>query len=66
MLEAEVNNAQLLGRVVYPLTNEVSEECRSPVNGIIVSRRIRLPLNPGGYIAHVADTDSIIWERHNK
>jgi hypothetical protein len=38
---------------------------RSPLNGIIVSRRISLPINPGGYIAHIADTDSIIWEREN-
>jgi predicted deacylase len=65
VLEAQVQKGQLLGRVVDPVTSEVSEECRSPVNGIIVSRRIRLPINPGGYVAHIADTDSIIWEREN-
>jgi len=59
----EVKKGQLLGRVIDPVTSAVDEECRSPVNGIIVSRRIRMPLNPGGYIAHIADTDAIIWER---
>jgi predicted deacylase len=58
-----VTKGQLLGRVVDPVTSVVKEECTSPVNGIIVSRRIRMPLNPGGYIAHIADTDSVIWER---
>ncbi|MDR7468134.1 MAG: succinylglutamate desuccinylase/aspartoacylase family protein [Armatimonadota bacterium] len=66
VLEAQVRKGQLLGRVIDPVTSEVSEECRSPVNGVIVSRRIRLPINPGGYVAHIADTDSIIWERENR
>ena len=62
-LGVEVTKGQLLGRVVDPVTSEVQEECRAPVSGIIVSRRIRLPLNPGSYIAHIAATDAIIWER---
>ncbi|GEM_PF-1952756 len=62
-LGARVKAGQLLGRVIDPLTSEVNEECRSPVNGILVSRRIKLPINPGGYIAHIADTDAVIWER---
>jgi predicted deacylase len=64
-LGVQVEQGQLLGRVVDPVTSEVQEECHAPVAGIIVSRRIRLPLNPGGYIAHIAATDSIIWERDN-
>ena len=64
-LGLEVKKGQLLGRVVDPLTSEVRETCTSPVNGIIISRRLRMPINPGGYIAHIADTDSIIWERTN-
>jgi len=59
----EVADGQLLGRVIDPLTSEILEECRAPSAGILVSKRIRLPLNPGSYIAHVAPTDSIIWER---
>ncbi|MCU0495046.1 MAG: succinylglutamate desuccinylase/aspartoacylase family protein [Chloroflexaceae bacterium] len=62
-LGLEVTTGQLLGRVIDPVTSEVQEECRSPVNGIIISRRIRMPLNPGGYIAHIADSDSVIWQR---
>ena len=61
----KVEKGQLLGKVVDPLTSEVREVTRSPLNGIIVSRRISLPINPGGYIAHIADTDSIVWEREN-
>lgn len=61
----EVKQGQLLGRVLDPLSSEVQEECRAPVDGIIVSRRIRMPINPGGYIAHIADTASIMWEREN-
>jgi hypothetical protein len=64
-LGAEVKKGQELGRVIDPLTSEVREVTRSPINGIIVSRRIKMPINPGGYIAHIADTDSIIWEREN-
>lgn len=62
-LGAEVKKGQLLGRIVDPITSEVVEECRSPVNGLIVSRRVRMPINPGGYIAHIADLDTIIWQR---
>jgi predicted deacylase len=62
-LGAEVEEGQVLGRVVDPVTSEVMETCRSPVNGIVISRRVRMPINPGGYIAHIADIDSIIWER---
>jgi len=62
-LGVQVKKGQMLGRVVDPITSEVVEECLSPVNGVIVSRRVRLPINPGGYIAHIADTDTIIWER---
>ncbi len=61
VLGAEVQKGQLLGRIVDSLTSEVREECTSPVHGIIVSRRVRLPINPGGYIAHIADLDSVIW-----
>lgn len=64
-LGATVAKGQLLGRVLDPLTSEVREECTSPVNGMIISRRLRMPINPGGYIAHIADTDSITWEREN-
>lgn len=64
-LGVEVRRGQLLGRVVDPVTSEVKEECLAPVNGIVVSRRLRLPLNPGGYVAHIADTDAVIWQREN-
>jgi len=60
---AMVTKGQLLGTVIDPVTSEVVEECRSPFNGQLVSTRIRMPINPGGYIAHIADYDSIIWER---
>jgi predicted deacylase len=60
-----LTKGQLLGRVIDPLTSEVRETCTSPVNGILISRRLRMPINPGGYIAHIADTDSIIWSREN-
>ncbi len=62
-LGAEVSKGQVLGRVVDPVTSEVMETCTSPVNGILISTRVRMPINPGGYIAHIADTDSILWER---
>jgi len=62
-LGAHVKKGQVLGRVVDPVTSEVLEECTSPINGIMVSTRVRMPINPGGYIAHIADTDSVIWER---
>ncbi len=65
VLGAEVRQGQLLGRVIDPLTSEVLEECRAPVNGIIISRRLKMPINPGGYIAHIADVDSMIWSRDN-
>lgn len=65
VLGASVSKGQLLGRVIDPLTSEVLEECRSPVNGLIISRRLKLPINPGGYIAHLADVDSTIWSRTN-
>lgn len=64
-LGVEVEKGQVLGRVIDPLTSEVRETCTAPVNGIIVSRRVRMPINPGGYIAHIADTDAVIWEREN-
>ena len=62
-LGARVTKGQVLGRVVDPVTSEVVEECTSPVNGIVISSRVRMPINPGGYIAHIADTDSVTWER---
>jgi hypothetical protein len=64
-LGARLTKGQVIGRVIDPLTSEVRETCASPVNGILISRRIRMPINPGGYIAHIADTDSVIWERTN-
>lgn len=64
-LGVEVQRGQPLGHIVDPVTSEVKEACLSPANGIIVSRRIRMPINPGGYIAHIADTDSVIWQREN-
>jgi predicted deacylase len=65
VLGAEVRQGQLLGRVIDPLTSEVLEECRAPSNGIIISRRLKMPINPGGYIAHIADVDSMVWSRDN-
>ena len=62
-LGAKVKKGQILGRVIDPLTSEVREVTRSQVNGIVISRRIKMPMNPGGYVAHIADTDAIIWER---
>ena len=62
-LGSEVARGTVIGTVVDPLTSEVLEEYRSPVNAIVVSRRVRMPINPGGYVAHLADTDAIIWER---
>jgi predicted deacylase len=64
-LGLEIKQGQIIGRVIDPVTSEVREICTSPVNGIIISRRVRMPINPGGYIAHIADTDSITWERKN-
>ncbi|MBM3450661.1 MAG: hypothetical protein FJX78_06715, partial [Armatimonadetes bacterium] len=64
-LGTHVKKDEIVGRLVDPVTSEVVEECRSPVNGIIISRRVRVPMNPGSYVIHVADTDSIIWERTN-
>jgi hypothetical protein len=61
-LGLEVKKGQLLGRVIDPVTSAVRESCTAPVNGVIVSRRVRMPINPGGYIAHIADTDAVIWE----
>ena len=63
-LGAPVTKGQVLGRVIDPLTSEVRETCTSSVNGMIISRRVRMPINPGGYIAHIADYDSIRWERN--
>ncbi len=60
-----VAKGQFLGEVIDPVTSEVRERCASPVNGIVVSRRVRLPMNPGGYVAHIADLDSVMWERSN-
>jgi len=60
-----VSKGQVLGHIVDPLTSQVREECSSPINGLLISRRIRMPINPGGYIAHIADTDAVIWEREN-
>ena len=57
-----VTKGQLLGKVLDPFTSEVKEECISPVNGWLISTRIKMPINPGGYIAHIADTDRIVWE----
>jgi uncharacterized protein len=65
-LGASVTKGQVLGRVVDPVTSEVMETCTAPVNGIIISRRIKMPINPGGYIAHIADTDAVIWEQTNR
>lgn len=64
-LGSEVKKGTVIGTVVDPLTSEVLEEYRSPVNAIVVSRRVRMPINPGGYVAHLADLDAIIWERTN-
>jgi predicted deacylase len=64
-LGGNVSKGQVIGRVIDPLTSAVREECVAPVNGILISRRIRMPINPGGYIAHIANTDSVIWEREN-
>jgi len=64
-LGSEIAKGTVIGTVVDAMTSEVLEEYRSPVNAIVVSRRVRMPINPGGYIAHLADTDAIIWERTN-
>jgi predicted deacylase len=58
-----VEKGDVLGQVVDPVTSEVLETCTAPVSGMLVSTRVRMPINPGGYIAHLADFDSIIWER---
>jgi predicted deacylase len=60
-----IKKGTVIGTVLDPMTSEVLEEYRSPVNAIVVSRRVRMPINPGGYVAHLADTDAIIWERTN-
>ena len=65
-LGATVARGQPLGEVVDPVTSEVRERCESPVNGVIVSRRVKLPMNPGGYVAHIADLDSTLWQRDNR
>ena len=33
------------------------------MNAIVISSRVRMPINPGGYVAHLADIDSIVWRR---
>ncbi len=65
VLGSEITRGTVIGTVVDPVTSEVLEEYRSPHNAIVVSRRVRMPINPGGYVAHLADTDAIIWERTN-
>ena len=52
-----------LGYIVHPVNSEIVEKCIAPINGMVVSSRIKMPINPGGYIAHIADYDSIIWEK---
>ena len=59
----DVSKGDELGKVLHPLTSKILETCKSPLNGKIVSSRIKMPINPGGYIAHIADYDSIIWEK---
>ena len=58
-----VSKGDELGKVIQPLSSKILETCISPLNGKIVSSRIKMPINPGGYIAHIADYDSIIWEK---
>jgi predicted deacylase len=60
---ATVTKGQVLGRVIDPITSEVLETCVSPMNAIVVSSRVRMPINPGGYVAHLADLDAVIWRR---
>jgi predicted deacylase len=62
-LGSEIKKGTVIGTVVDPMTSEVLEEYRSPFNALVVSRRVRMPINPGGYVAHLADMDAIIWER---
>jgi predicted deacylase len=64
-LGSEIKKGTVIGTVLDPLTSEILEEYRSPVNAIVVSRRVRMPINPGGYVAHLADLDAIVWERTN-
>lgn len=64
-LGSEIKKGTVIGTILDPLTSEVLEEYRSPVNAVVVSRRMRMPINPGGYVAHLADLDAIIWERTN-
>ena len=59
----DVSKGDELGQVIHPLTSEILETCKSPLNGKIVSSRIKMPINPGGYIAHIADYDSTIWQK---
>lgn len=65
VLGSIVTKGQVLGKVLDPFTSEVKEECVSPINGWLISTRIMMPINPGGYIAHIADSDRIVWERKN-
>ena len=61
--EFGVKKGDELGKVLHPLTSKILETCNSPLNGKIVSSRIKMPINPGGYIAHIADYDSTIWQK---
>jgi predicted deacylase len=65
-LGAEVQKGQIIGQIIDPVTSEVRERCTAPVHGMIISRRLRMPINPGGYVAHIADLDAVIWERTNE
>jgi len=60
---ATVRKGQIVARILDPLTSEEREVCASPFDGIVTMARIRLPINPGGYVCHIANTDSITWER---
>lgn len=62
-LGAVFAEGQVLARVIDPLTSETKETCTAPFRGMVTQHRVRLPVNPGGTICHLADLDSVVWER---
>jgi uncharacterized protein len=65
VIGSEIKKGTIIGTIVDPMTSEVAEEYRAPFDSVVVSRRVRMPINPGGYVAHLADIGAIIWERTN-
>ena len=62
-LGGRVRKGQVIARVIDPLTSQEREVCTAPFDAVVSQLRVRLPLNPGGYVCHLDDLSSVIWER---